>query len=233
MSITIAHHSSSTPSTNPTLWLRADKGITLSGNTVSNWADQSGNGYDATQLTLSWQPSVTTTTNGKPALRFDGSNNFLTGSQIPNLEFASITLFVVANGFSQTGIGAGLFTINTFTDGFCFYRRLNAPDLTLYSNNISVSGEGALPITGFNYKILGLEKYYSSEIKLFINGGQVANSYDSTIVGSFTNNNYVLGYFSGFELLKGNIAEVILYNQALSDNNRKAVENYLKIKYAI
>lgn len=47
---------------------------------VETWYDQSGNGYDATQLTAAYQPQVVSSgsvnfRNAKPALQFDGSND--------------------------------------------------------------------------------------------------------------------------------------------------------------
>lgn len=51
--------------------------------TLSAWYDQSGSGNNATQVTASSQPQIyngtaVITENGKPAVKFDGSNDFLT-----------------------------------------------------------------------------------------------------------------------------------------------------------
>ena len=59
------------------LWLKADAGTTLNGATVSEWADQSGQGRMAVQPTAANQPALVPTELGKPALRFDGVNDFL------------------------------------------------------------------------------------------------------------------------------------------------------------
>lgn len=61
------------------LWLKADAGITKDGSDyVSAWADQSGNGNDASQGTGTNQPLwVDTQLNGKPVIRFDGINDYL------------------------------------------------------------------------------------------------------------------------------------------------------------
>ncbi|MBL7716231.1 MAG: putative Ig domain-containing protein, partial [Bdellovibrionales bacterium] len=64
----------------PSLWLRADAGVTLTASKVSTWADQSGNANDATQATAADRPIVTTGfgTNNSDAISFDGSSDFLT-----------------------------------------------------------------------------------------------------------------------------------------------------------
>lgn len=62
------------------LWLDADSPstITLNGSTVSQWSDKSGNGRHATQATATNQPTyVSSAINAKPALSFDGTNDFL------------------------------------------------------------------------------------------------------------------------------------------------------------
>ena len=56
------------------VWLRADIGITLNGANVSRWADQSGNGNDATQGTSGRQPGYDALQiNGRPTVFFDAS----------------------------------------------------------------------------------------------------------------------------------------------------------------
>lgn len=47
-------------SPNLKLWLKGDAGVTVSGGAVSNWADQSGLGYLATQPTALARPGYTT-----------------------------------------------------------------------------------------------------------------------------------------------------------------------------
>lgn len=53
--------------------------ITSSGGTVSQVLDKSGNGYTLTQSTGSYQPTLTTV-NGRSALLFDGTDDYMTAS---------------------------------------------------------------------------------------------------------------------------------------------------------
>jgi hypothetical protein len=61
------------------LWLRSDLGITLNGSDVSAWADQSGNGNDATQAVAANQPAYLAAggVNGTPGLDFDAVTEYL------------------------------------------------------------------------------------------------------------------------------------------------------------
>src|SRR5690606_27241983 len=57
---------------NNTLWLRADKGLTLSGTRATAWADQSGLNNNATQAGAG-PTLVNSVINGNHALQFDGN----------------------------------------------------------------------------------------------------------------------------------------------------------------
>jgi hypothetical protein len=65
------------PTSGLALWLKADAGV--SGSPVSQWSDQSGNGRYAIQGAGDSQPVlVAGALNGKPVVRFDGVNDFMT-----------------------------------------------------------------------------------------------------------------------------------------------------------
>src|SRR5216683_2644309 len=85
------------PSSGLQLWLKADAGVTLNGSTVSQWADQSGSGYNASQATTSKQPLlVSSVLNGKSVVRFDGAADFLdTTLSIPASTVPNATIFTV------------------------------------------------------------------------------------------------------------------------------------------
>ncbi len=60
------------PTSGLAFWLKADAGVTPNGSTVSQLAEQSGNGRHAAQVTVSSQPLWTSS-----GLQFDGVNDFL------------------------------------------------------------------------------------------------------------------------------------------------------------
>ena len=65
-------------STDNILWLDANNLSLNDGDPVSTWADTSGNGNNATQISASNQPTFNTNVlNGFPAITFDGSNDYL------------------------------------------------------------------------------------------------------------------------------------------------------------
>lgn len=88
------------------LWLRANRGVTLNGATVSAWADQSGNGNNATQGTAANQPTYGSATfAGFPALDFDGVSDFLSVASADGLNpgVGSYLLIVAGRWLGGTG----------------------------------------------------------------------------------------------------------------------------------
>src|SRR5205085_2032632 len=68
------------PSDGLAVWLKADAGVTTgAGSAVTKWADQSGNGNDATQPDATLAPVLTTNVvNGQSALVFGSNAPYLT-----------------------------------------------------------------------------------------------------------------------------------------------------------
>src|SRR5262245_18046788 len=80
MLCTVTIRAQTSPPTNSLqLWVRADAGVTTNATgQVEKWADQSGKGNDATQSDDSLKPKVVDNSiNGKPVIRFDGSDDYL------------------------------------------------------------------------------------------------------------------------------------------------------------
>lgn len=66
------------PSSGLTQLMIAHKGVTHSGNSVSDWADQSGLGHNFAQSSSSNKPTHSNTGfNGHPGIDFDGANNYM------------------------------------------------------------------------------------------------------------------------------------------------------------
>lgn len=89
--------------TNPEIiaWWKADAGVTFDGsNRVSSWADQSGNGHDATQSTSGLKPLyVATCQNGRPCIRFDPTRKDALTVSVTQQKLEHI--FIVAKHNSQ------------------------------------------------------------------------------------------------------------------------------------
>ena len=77
------------------IWLKADNVVADSKGLVQSWPDSSGNGNSFSQKTGRWRPRlVADAIDGKPAVRFTGSD-FLDSGAIPGLDTNKLTVFHV------------------------------------------------------------------------------------------------------------------------------------------
>ena len=201
------------------LWLKADTITGLSdGATVATWTDSSGNGFNATQSTEANKPIYKVgIVGGKPVVRFDGTNDGMVVSASLSVALPC-TVFVVYSYRSTTS--AGRRAVQGVSNNW-----LIGPYSLIYRAYNSAFLDGAA--TTQNLFIVSCMRQLSGDAKLFNNGTQVATNANNTAPGQMA-----LGASGAFgEPLDGDIAEVIVYNSALSTTDRQAVEAYLDNKY--
>jgi hypothetical protein len=203
---------------------------------VARWEDKSGNGRHATQSTVGSRPTRKTAIQyGLDVLRFDGSNDWL---NLPtNFRWwPTGTLFAVLDN-------AG-----TANPWYAVERADENPELRLQTSENS-----GLWYYGSSYKLSDVASHYDA-----IGGGTVrtvvlANtSYKSysngilknstTLASAVTANNPTFSHtIGGFKANSDaqstyaqiDIAEIVMYDSALSDTDRSAVESYLRGKWGI
>jgi hypothetical protein len=221
-------------------WLRADVGVTYdssSSNEVSQWADQSANGYNGSQATSSNQPTIAfNAVSGLPAIVFSGSE-FL---QLPSglADFTSgCSIFLVLNPTALTtngtvldlgngALGNNLSIKESNTSGGAEFLALNGTT----SSNLNSSS--AVTVGVFQL----LEVIYDgiSDAELFVNGTSLASSTTMQASIDITRaDNFIGQSGSGGNYFQGSIAEMLLYNTALTAIPRQSVEQYLMYKYDI
>ena len=92
------------------LWLRADN-VVLTDGKVSRWPDMSPNNYQIVQTTANARPTIGAGINGKPALAFNGTSQWLNGGNILSLGATPWTWLIVGqyNTGSQSGVSSPFF----------------------------------------------------------------------------------------------------------------------------
>lgn len=218
------------------LWLRADAGVTETG-TVSAWADQTANGLNAIQATLGLQPSFNA---ANPAFNGLPSMNFLPGAAanyhlaVPDNDLLDnspgMSFFIVLN----PAVNGTLGILNKRTDAGVnqSYRlyRLGGNILSNISNGANATiamGNSANIFSSIYDQTLSGNKYNT-----FVNSTSNASS---NVTTTLPNRNSPL-YIGNFDLtdtrsFNGDIAEIIIYNDALNGAEKVIVENYLSQKY--
>jgi hypothetical protein len=213
------------------LWLKADAGVTLSGSSVTAWADQSGNGKNATAIE---SPIYETNSiNGKPALVF-ANNAYLTTANIfsganPRSMFA--VYYINSENNSDTVIAQSNEDSQDNGTYFMLQSRIDldsSPYLAGFGDDLSG------PSFVNQELLLGMADYDGATARLFKNGTQANSSAKSY---NTHNGAFYIGAFNEAgtisEKFDGKIAEIVIYNRVLTTQERQQVEAYLNSKYEI
>ncbi len=207
------------------------------GGFVTTWYDQSGNGYNATQTTAANQPQIVSSgsvilENTKPALQFDGSNDFLL-STIGDYRFLHDIYFVTKVstnqpnyrsyfGMSGAGFGNILWHIGSSTGSKL---GITQPGFNIISGGVD----------NLNQKLLNA---YATSSLLNFNDVSNGNSISGTMlnisgtvsnlsIGGSGNSSNIIGDF-----LSTKNQEFIIYNSNQS-SNRSAINNNINSYYAV
>jgi len=233
---------SPTDLTGLSLWLKADAGVTLSGANVTAWADQSGNGNNASANSGQEPTFISSFSNSKPAIEFNGTTQIIQIADANSLDFLNMSSFVVLKYLGQ-GTGNNIVYIKNANAGSpadpAMYGLVGANVETLVSFSQNVGGwadyETSISITNTVPRILSMI-YDGADQNVYSNGG-FSNTF--SIGGNIATSTGLLqigGYnqsFDAAEYFYGQIAEVIMYNRGVTGTERQQVEAYLNTKYAI
>ncbi|HRP89335.1 MAG TPA: T9SS type A sorting domain-containing protein [Edaphocola sp.] len=238
-------------------WYRADEtsDIVLNGSNVTTWKETQGKGFDIAQTTVSKQPEYSTTTtlaNFNPTVNFSGGQILnTTGFNASNkiIDRTQGGIFVsgrmTGNSVSQAGLAGfdvtmdypGVHTSNVnsqkqmlfFTAGGPGYQGLSPDPLdeNIFEPNTPFLGGSVWQNAAGSYldatvSMLGKRAVYpASSNKL----------YNVNLAG--TAENFYVGGDNNWGSLTGQMNEVIVFANKLSDNQIDQVESYLAIKYGI
>ena len=220
------------------LWLRADAGVAtnLTG-AVTKWTDQSGKFNDAVQTNDSSAPLwIANAVNGKPALRFDGDNDYLSISNSPSIAIIGdlSSFFVVQFDDFATYRAVWAKTEGNLPRSTDYYilPDTGIPRLIRGGTGGLGSVDGATALPSAQHLIAGFEME-GSTARLYFNGQEDSNG-QITAMPTDAGTPLLIGTRGDlFTKMKGDIAEIIIYDIALSGADRNAVLTYLASKYAI
>jgi hypothetical protein len=215
---------------------------------VARWQDKSGNGRHLTQSTAGNRPTrKTNQQNGRDTLQFDGSNDSLVGGDYLDGNTGSVTTFVVLKR-NATGVVHEILGKGTDSGGWLFrFSEENKLNMSAWSNNTFANSTAVTSTNNFTASTYALA-FFSFTAGSFHqtafrrNGSSfAANAAVEAGTGSRTlpntSDNFRIGaqLYQGVDyfLFNGNIAEIIIYDAALSDTDREAVETYLLAKWGI
>lgn len=225
----------------PITWFKADaiSGAT-NGSSLAAWIDSSGNGYNATQSARAQQPVyLTNAMNGLPVVRFNTTNSTSLSFVRPvQDDFTMICVFQSTQGLNSGSLyyqGAGL--VNGEVAGV-----INDFGTCLFANGSVAAGTGNPDVAvdsapGYNDGKPHIMTFTRTESL-----GLVSLYMDGSFVGTTTGDTQSLtsppvltlgAQQTQLYFLSGEIAEVQIYDSALSGTNLQAVEGPLFQKYNI
>jgi hypothetical protein len=225
------------------LWLRGDLGVTFNGSTVSGWADQSGNGHDASQSTVISQPGFSQTAmNGLPAIQggVGGAAQFMT---TPAFVIGSDATIAVAA--QPTGAQTGFARLVEQRNDTSYYLGVNSAGtyykfIVAYNTSPFGAAEGAGSagsVTTANTIVTGTYASASNTGSLYMNGAFVAS--DSTHFTAPSNITAIaLTIMQRFvtppsQFWAGYIGEIVIYNRALKTGELTRLHRYLGARYNV
>lgn len=234
----------------PEVWLDASDSstITLSGSSVTQWNDKSGNGRNVSQGTGLNQPTLTTSVvSGLNEIDFDGTNDSLQLTNASGLlqNVAGATMYCarfsdgvgiseqkvivfVSNGTNQaqTRLSISQFNSKSMAGG----RRLDVNSFQFISSASNVN------TTGYQVQTT-LADYANSDLFLFINDILENSSLSFQTDGNTSNTQPLVFAVGGLDaasgFFNGRIGEVLIYNYVHTANQRQMVWEYLALKWGI
>ncbi len=198
------------------LWLQADAITGLNdADPVASWTDSSGNSHPGTQATAGFKPLYKTgILNGLPIVRFDNTDDRMTTGLTVS---GAVTAFVVyaSNGSGRRVLDASNnWLIGPYSGSYNFYNNS-------FASNLMATVTGQFVV--FTYRCNA-----STTTEHWINGVLRASVAAGVAPGTIG-----LGQAFNGEKADSDVAEVIIYNAAVSETDRKLVEAYLQQKWGL
>ncbi len=229
---------STLPADGMTLWLRADAGVTQSSGKVSAWATQATNSVTVTQATAASQPTyVGSGVNGRPVLRFDGTDDHLAFTNLPVNGLTGMTVFVVAANTANQDPATHANASAIYWDETASWGTLYvSPYQTKVKYRFGTGQVNNLPTytrtnsIGSDFSITAAVHSGTTEA-LYVNGTQVHTGTGKTATIANCKDSGFLGRGYNSTYYTGDIAEIVVYNRALTTQEIQSVQSYLNTKY--
>lgn len=224
-------------------WFDAMVGV--SPGATFTWADRSGRGNNATQATAINQPAYAPSPQwrGKPVLSFGPSIWLLANGLGPMIDGDHLPLSVVCALRHDTAlVTCGYASWDAAAGSQNFFRCLVDPTIGAMG---AVEHDGTVPGADVNVQTADgtdstphviVTSYTGTDVSIYIDGsatsvaGAAMNPPAATSTTSFTIGNLLRGFF-GTQGLVGEIAELAIYNRALTAGEQKQIQSYLKNKW--
>lgn len=217
------------------LWLDASDSstVTLNGSNISQWRDKSGNARHVSQGSSSFQPTKSTI-NAIDAIRFDGTNDVLSGSLTSDI---SGNFYFIMVGQALSLASPQGYVVSEVTTPYANYWAFlgvypsNQVHVALYNGtqNPQLNGSTA----AVNEIFFQIGERNSGTLTLYKNGSAIGSVADNTT--SVPNYSLIRigGQVNPARYANANIGEVLIIPGTLSVSTRQIIEGYLAHKWGL
>ena len=222
------------------LWLDATKGlfdatsggnpVTTDGATIARWEDQSSSGYHVTQATSANRPVLKTgIKNNKNVVRFDGTNDALISASISSDNLPKLTAFFVVSAAGGGGGNAGRF-IERGTGSFnVFMFSGTGPSMICGGGQLTA---GSVSLSTFNLISSRWTGGAGLGTTIIRTNKSLAGTGNTSSTPNVANTTYQIGNRTALDrTFNGDVGEIIIYNESLTDAQIDQVESYLYSKW--
>lgn len=216
------------------LWFMADKGLTMSGEQVSAWIDQSSAHVTASAGSPEAMPKRVLKTSGPPMVEFDGADD---GLKMPDgfSTFTGTSFFAVAEAYPAEGC-AGILSFSNVNDNDDIEYGRHTTGL-LYYEVLGGYVEGATNAFEANKRLLvSITQTNTGVVELRINGVLNASLKTIDLPKSIVRTQNFLGrdtYTACPQAFKGLLGEIVLYSRGVSVAEYARIQAYLAAKWDI
>jgi hypothetical protein len=214
-------------------WYRADAVTALAdGDPVASWVDSTANARTLAQSTADYRPAYKVSIqNGRPAIRFDGTNDTLTGAFGGSLQF---TVFSVQRPDIFTPYETIYMALAIGYNVWALYPTAAPQTRLSFGFDVLEGSSYYYPWHASSTTVpeLWTVRYDQSWWRSWVNGGaldaqaETRPPYTGTVLA-------VGAWWQGFRHLDGDIFELAFFAEALSDRDRQRVERYLARKWGL
>ncbi len=222
---------SSPGATGLALWLRADKGITLNGTDVTDWLDQSGNGLDADADGAIVDPTfVDIGVNNNPSISFDGTQYMSLGDVLDYQGTSDEWSTFIVYNVNTNNTGTFIARASTTVANRQWQYSVNSNTFNHTIGGTQVNGSntvtGAWRISSSILNTSDFDSYTDGDTDV-TNGAIGSNTEtENVVIGART-------FLTPGFLLTGEIAEIIMFDNAIGVTDQRDIETYLALKYGI
>lgn len=213
--------------------------ITQSGNSVSQWADKSGNALHLAQGTADLRPKTgINTINGLTTVKFDGSNDTLVTTGNPFAPTIQDAFVIAVHRIDSTTVNGTLFSLSgSATNSARWQAHAPYGGGTLYFDTGGASAGTTRVTTSYgvtpgNNVLVGFQGSTTDGVQRVMKNGSLLIG-DATGHSVGTVGNITVGSSAGTQYQNTSIGEFIIIKGTITTENRQKLEGYLAHKWGL